>query len=88
MFTHRRRVKISVTLLPELLAVVDACVRENPGTHRSAVIDEALRLWSERQQERAMERQLREDASRSGAERAHWRRVRDPAARRRFSVKK
>jgi hypothetical protein len=45
------------------------------------VIDDALRLWAERQQERAVERQLREDASRSG-ECAVWQSVREAAARR------
>ena len=52
------------------------------------MIDDALRLWHERQQERAMERQLREDLSRYDAERADWRRVRDVAARRRFAGRK
>jgi hypothetical protein len=49
------------------------------------VIDDALRLWHEREQERAMERQLREDASRYDADRAAWKRVRQSAARRKFA---
>lgn len=82
---NRRRVKIGATLDPDLVAAVDAYVSEHQGVDRSAVIDEALRLWHERQQEAAMERQLREDASRyDDAERVGWRGVRDAAARRRL----
>lgn len=84
----RKRVKVGATLDPGLVSAVDAYVTENPGMDRSAVIDDALRLWHERQQERAMERQLREDASRYGAERVDWQRVRQSAARRRFSGRK
>jgi len=88
MSTTRRRVKVGATLDPGLITAVDAYVANNPGTDRSAVIDDALRLWHEREQERAMERQLREDASHYGAERADWKRVRQSAARRRFSGSK
>lgn len=84
MSTTRRRVKVGATLDPELVAAVDAHVAGTPGTDRSAVIDEALRLWHERQQEVAMERQLREDAAHYDAERAAWRRIRGAAARKRF----
>lgn len=84
MSTIRRRVKIGATLDPDLVAAVDAHVADTPGTDRSAVIDDALRLWHERQQEVAMERQLREDAGRYDGERADWRRVRGAAARKRF----
>jgi len=84
MSTTRRRIKVGATLDPDLVAAVDAHVAGTPGTDRSAVIDEALRLWSERQQELAMERQLREDAARYNDERAGWRRVRGAAARRRL----
>ncbi len=83
--TTRRRVKIGATLDRDLVAAVDAYVTKNPGVDRSAVIDDALRLWHERQQEAAMERQLREDASRhDDVEHVGWRRVRDAAARRRL----
>lgn len=88
MSTNRKRVKIGATLDPGLVTAVDAYVTDNPGTDRSAVIDDALRLWQERQQDRAMERQLREDASHYDAERADWRRVRQAAARRRFAGRK
>lgn len=81
MSTTRRRIKVGATLDPDLLAAVDAHVADTPGMDRSAVLDDALRLWTERQQERAMERQLREDAARYGDERAEWRRVRGAAAR-------
>jgi Arc/MetJ-type ribon-helix-helix transcriptional regulator len=84
MSTTRRRVKVGATLDPDLLAAVDAYVADTPGTDRSAVIDEALRLWHERQQEIAMERQLREDAARYDGERADWRRLRGAAARKRL----
>jgi Arc/MetJ-type ribon-helix-helix transcriptional regulator len=85
MSVNRKRVKVGATLDPELISAVDAYVTGNPGTDRSAVIDDALRLWHEREQERAMERQLREDASRYDADRADWKRVRASAARRRLS---
>jgi Arc/MetJ-type ribon-helix-helix transcriptional regulator len=85
MSTNRKRVKVGATLDPGLVSEVDAYVTNNPGTDRSAVIDEALRLWHERQQERAMERQLREDATRYGADREDWKRIRRAAARRRVA---
>ena len=84
MSATRRRVKIGATLDPELVAAVDAHVAETPVTDRSEVIDDALRLWNERQQERAMERQLREDAASYGHERQAWRRLRGAAARKRL----
>jgi metal-responsive CopG/Arc/MetJ family transcriptional regulator len=76
-------VKFSITLDEALVSAVDAYIANNPGTDRSAVIDDALRLWAERQQEHAMERQLREDLSVSGPELAAWRRVRRAALPRR-----
>lgn len=84
MSVNRRRVKVGATLDPDLVALVDAYVADNPGADRSAVIDDALQLWHERQQEIAMERQLREDASRLNPEREDWHRVRGAAARRRL----
>ena len=69
----RRRTKIGATLDPDLIAAVDAYVAGNPGMDRSAVIDDALRLWHERRQNAAMERQLREDSARYDAEREGWR---------------
>ena len=84
MSVNRRRVKIGATLDPDLVAAVDAHVADTPGTDRSAVLDEALRLWQQRHQELAMERQLREDAASYGTEREAWRRIRRAAAVRRF----
>lgn len=84
MSVNRRRVKIGATLDPDLVAAVDAHVAGTPGVDRSAVIDDALRLWTERQQDVAMERQLREDAARYSDERVAWRRVRGAAAGKRF----
>ena len=84
MSTIRRRIKVGATLDPELVAAVDAHVAGTPGTDRSAVIDDALRLWNERQQDVAMERQLREDAARYGAERVAWKRLQGTAASRRL----
>ena len=84
----RRRVKIGATLDPDLVAALDSYVAAHPGLDRSAVIDEALHLWHAREQEAAMERQLREDATRSDPERAEWRRVRDAAAARRLGKRR
>jgi len=84
MSTVRRRIKVGATLDPDLLAAVDAHVAGTPGMDRSAVLDDALRLWNERQQEIAMERQLRQDAARDSDERADWRRVRGAAAGKRL----
>lgn len=85
MSVSRRRVKIGATLDPELVAAVDAHVAGTPGLDRSAVIDDALRLWSERQQELAMERQIREDVVRFGEEQRDWGSVRAAAARKRLA---
>lgn len=53
-----RRVKVGATLDPDLVAAVDRYVAGHPGIDRSGVLDEALRLWYERQQEEAMVRQF------------------------------
>ncbi|MDQ2951021.1 MAG: ribbon-helix-helix domain-containing protein [Chloroflexota bacterium] len=82
----RRRIKVGATLDPELIGAVDAYVSRHPGADRSAVIDEALRLWHEREQAAAMERQLREDASHyDDKDRVAWRQVRDATAVRRLA---
>jgi Arc/MetJ-type ribon-helix-helix transcriptional regulator len=81
--SSRRRVKVGATLDPALVAAVDAHVADHPGLDRSAVIDEALRLWQEREQERAMRRQFQEDAKyRNDPDRVAWRAIRDAAATR------
>lgn len=79
----KSRVRVELRLDADLLAAIDAYVSRNPGSHRSAVIDDALRLWQKRRQELTMERQLRADSVRGGVEPAEWRRVRSAAARRR-----
>ena len=51
---ERRRVRVSATLDPQLVRAVDAYVAAHEGLDRSAVLDEALRLWYARQQEEAI----------------------------------
>jgi hypothetical protein len=80
----RHRVKISATLDPELVAGVDAYIREHPDTDRSKILDEALHHWLAEQQRQAMIEQYRED-DRPAEEVAAWNRIRDEAARRIFS---
>jgi metal-responsive CopG/Arc/MetJ family transcriptional regulator len=79
---NRRRIKIGATVDPALLATVDAFIRDHPELDRSAVIDDALRLWWAREQDRQMEWQFSEtltDAERE--ERDAWHRIQDEAAR-------
>ena len=78
---QRQRVKISATLDPELVAGMDAYVREHPDVDRSKVLDQALYLWIAEQQRQAMIEQYRED-DRPADEVAAWNRIRDQAARR------
>jgi metal-responsive CopG/Arc/MetJ family transcriptional regulator len=68
----RRRPKIAATVDPELLAAVDAFIADHPGSDRSKVIDDALRLWREREIERAMEEQFAARDVVDPAERAAW----------------
>lgn len=80
---QRHRVKISATVDPELLAGVDAYIREHPDRDRSKVLDEALMLWLTHEQDRAMIEQYAED-DRPEEEVAAWRAIQDAAARRIF----
>lgn len=80
--TQGRRVKVSVTLNPELLAAVDRHVCDHPGTDRSKVMDEALWLWCAREQERAMEEQFAGDSEVDPEEWESWRAIRRAAAER------
>lgn len=81
--------KVGATLDPEFVAAVDAYVADNPGADRSAVLDDALKLWCERQQELAMERQFSAPASEQQVtERSEWRRIRTAAARRTLSKRR
>ncbi len=83
-----RRVKVGATLDPELVAAVDRYVEEHPGSDRSGVIDEALRLWYARRQDEAMERQFRAPRSRrETAERKGWKSVQAAAAERVFRTR-
>lgn len=81
--------KIGATVDRDLLSAVDAHVGRHPGVDRSAVLDEALRLWHEREQERAMERQIREDEQYyDDPDRVAWRKLRDAAAARTFTKRR
>ncbi len=80
-----RRVKVGATLDPDLVAAVDRYVKEHPGTERSRVIDEALRLWCAEQQEAAMTRQLTAPRSRREIEEHEaWKAIRAASAARIF----
>ena len=78
------RAKVSVTVDPELLGVVDAYVEANPGQDRSKVIDQALQSWLRQLQEMAMEAQF-SSLPANAAERLAWRSVRRAAAARRLN---
>jgi Arc/MetJ-type ribon-helix-helix transcriptional regulator len=78
------RVKISVTIDPTLLRVVDEFVANHEGADRSKVIDEALSHWSAAQQDAAMVAQYSEP-DQPEEERAAWRRTRRTAAARRLT---
>lgn len=85
----RRRVKVGATLDPALVGAVDAYVGAHPGTDRSSVLDEALRLWYARQQDRAMEAQFTApESARLRAERSAWRTIQRAAAARRFGPRR
>lgn len=83
---RRRRVKVSVTLDPDLIHGVDRFVEAHPESDRSKVLDEALWLWYAEQQKRAMEEQFAAERSPEElAEYAAWSRIRDAAAAELFS---
>lgn len=80
----RRRTKIGATIDPQLAAAVDAYVEAHPGTDRSGVIDDALRLWYAHHQALAMAAQFRAPTAASeNAERQAWKAVRIASAGRR-----
>ncbi len=82
---ERQRAKLSTTVDPELLDAVDRFVAEHAETHRSQVIDEALRLWAARERERAIEAQFAPLCSaQEQEEHAAWKRLRRSAATRLF----
>ena len=79
------RVKVSVTLDPELLGAVDGFVQAHPGQDRSKVIDQALQQWYAQQQNIAMEAQFADAEDAIAPERKIWRSIRRAAATRRLS---
>lgn len=76
------RVKVSLSLDPQLLGDVDAFVEEHAGLDRSKVVDSALRLWAAAQQEAAMELQFADERDSDARELESWRSIRREAARR------
>ncbi|HLQ06016.1 MAG TPA: hypothetical protein VK197_10250 [Verrucomicrobiae bacterium] len=81
--------KVGATLDPDLLSAVDGYVARHPGVDRSNVLDEALKLWFEREQDLAMERQIREDVKfYDDRDRVAWRELRDAAAARTFTKRR
>jgi len=78
------RVKVSVTLDPELLGAVDGFVQSHPGQDRSKVIDQALKHWYSQRQETEMEAQYSHSDEGIGPERKAWRAIRRAAASRRL----
>ncbi|TAN33940.1 hypothetical protein EPN29_04715 [bacterium] len=79
------RVKVSVTVDPNLLDAVDGFVQDHPGQDRSKVIDQALHQWYARQQELAMEAQYANPEQPIASEQRAWRSIRRSAAARRLS---
>lgn len=74
---QQRRAKFSATVDAELLETVDRYVEEHDTINRSMIIDEALRLWTARERERAIEQQIRAPQSeQEQLERAAWRELR------------
>jgi hypothetical protein len=82
----RRRPKITATLDPDLLARVDAYVAAHPELDRSAVIDEALRLWCARKLELAMEAQFSVPDNVDPGERQGWDELRRAAVIRQLAA--
>jgi hypothetical protein len=67
------RARVSTTVDSVLPEEVDRFVAERPGTSRSAVFDEALRLWTARERERAIEALYADLPSLSEEDAAEWR---------------
>lgn len=81
---RRRRVKVGATIDPDLLHAVDTYVAGHPGSDRSKVIDEALRLWQVREQERAMTEQFNAPDDVDPQEWEAWKSLQRAAAQRLF----
>jgi metal-responsive CopG/Arc/MetJ family transcriptional regulator len=78
------RVKVSVTLDPELLGAVDGFVQAHPGQDRSKVIDQALQHWYAQQQDAQMEAQYADGEEATTSEQEAWRAIRRATASRRL----
>jgi hypothetical protein len=78
-----RRSRVGVSVDSALLREVDRFVEAHPELDRSIVFDEALGLWSARQQEKAMVEQFTIPLdSVEQVEREAWRKIRKAAAER------
>jgi hypothetical protein len=75
----RRRPKVTATLDPDLLAAVDAYLVTYPGLDRSAILDDALRLWRARELERAITAQFSQSDGLPAEERQGWETLRRDA---------
>ncbi|MEO9005963.1 MAG: ribbon-helix-helix protein, CopG family, partial [Candidatus Dormibacter sp.] len=73
------RPKLSITVDPDLLKVVDAYVAVHDGLDRSKVIEQALEFWTAAQQDSEMEQQFAAEDALAG-ELASWRSIRRSAA--------
>lgn len=73
------RVKVSVTVDPEILRIVDGYVAERGDLDRSKVMEQALVLWLTERQHAAMEEQFAGDDKAPEAERRAWEAVRRAA---------
>lgn len=81
----RRRPKVSITVDPDLLRMVDTFVDQHPGFDRSRIFDEGLRLWYKRVQDAAMEEQFAAEPTPTEREEiAAWHRIQAEAAKRVF----
>ena len=80
-----RRIKVSITVDPELLRTVDRAVEDNSEMDRSKIFDAALRLWTAEMQDRAIEEQLSAPQSEEEQEeRKAWKEIQAASARRLF----
>ena len=80
-----RRAKLSTTVDKDLLDAVDRYIAQHGQTDRGKVIDDALRLWTARERERATEAMyLAPKSTEEQEEYAAWRRFRRAAASRLF----
>lgn len=77
--------KVSVTLDPGVLQLVDDYVRDSQGLDRSKVLEEALGLWLARRQAQAMEAQYADSDDAPTDEMASWQAIRREATARRLT---